>query len=497
MGTMNFDLPAGLSSDAARDLLRACVVGGPDYMPYPTQVRLESRRLILGRNVEESGALLVPWQVDGAGQLLGSSATLIEREAPYQIQVELARGKVNQVRCQVADWIAGGLQVPPELHQHIHDATRAFSRAMVALPSEQAATHAQQALTLGYRAAEEMVALYAQQVFDVRHQRQPQLEATLGCRLGAVPSSGDMTDAIQHAFNVVWLPLPWSAIEPVESDYRWEPHDALLDWARAHDMPVAAGPIIDFSRAGLPDWLWLWERDLHSLASFMCDYVETIVRRFKGDIRAWQLTAASNNTNLLGLGEDELMWLTVRLVEAARQVDPALELSVGVSQPWGEYMAQEDRTHSPFVFADTLIRSGINVGALDLEFIMGVTPRGSYCHDLLEASRLLDMYALLGVPLRLTMAYPSQTGRPDPQADAELTVSGGHWHAAISPVAQAEWAAAFGSLALCKPTVQGIVWSHLSDADPHQLPHCGLYDAANDPKPALGRLEELRKRHLR
>jgi len=67
MGTMNFDLPAGLSPDAARDLLRACVVGGPDYMPYPTQARLESKRLILGRNVDESGALLVPWNVDGAG----------------------------------------------------------------------------------------------------------------------------------------------------------------------------------------------------------------------------------------------------------------------------------------------------------------------------------------------------------------------------------------------------------------------------------------------
>jgi hypothetical protein len=496
MGIMTFHLPPGLSAETARELLRACVVGGPDNMPYPTQARVDAGRLFLGRNVDESGALLVPWSVDGAGQLLGSSATLMERSAPYQIQIELARGKVNQVRCQLADWVAGGLQVPSDLQQLVRDATSAFSRAAVQQPAEQAGQHAQQALVLAYQAAEQMVGMYVEQVFQVRHQRQPQLDATLGCRLAAPQLSDPLADAVQGACNVVGLPLAWSEIEPVESDYRWGPHDALVDWARARELPVAAGPLIDFSKARLPDWLWLWERDLHSLASFMCDYIETVVRHFKGDIRSWQLTAASNYASLLGLGEDELMWLTVRLVEAARQVDSSLELSVGISQPWGEYMAREDRSHSPFVFADTLIRSGVTLAALDLEFVMGVSPRGSYCHDLLEASRLLDMYALLGVPLRLTMGYPSHAG-PDPQADPEMTVAGGWWRGAVSPQTQADWATSFAGLALCKPTVQGIMWTHLTDAHPHQFPHCGLFDLGNQPKPVLERLVEVRKQHLK
>ena len=77
-----------------------------------------------------------------------------------------------------------------------------------------------------------------------------------------------------------------------------------------------------------------------------------------------------------------MLGLTYRLAEAARQVDPSLELIIGIAQPWGEYMALADRTHSPFIFADTLIRSGLNLAALDLEMVMGVTPRGSYCRDL-------------------------------------------------------------------------------------------------------------------
>src|SRR5262249_57667570 len=92
-------------------------------------------------------------------------------------------------------------------------------------------------------------------------------------------------------------------------------------------------------------------------------------------------------------------------------------------------------------------------GARDREWVMGVSPGGSYCRDVLEASRLPDRYALLGVPLRLTLGYPASAG-PDASADPEMRVEGGRWRDGFSPQTQADWAAAFGALALCKPFVQ-------------------------------------------
>jgi hypothetical protein len=476
--------------------MRACVVGGPDNMPYPTQVRLDNGRLTVARNVDESGALVVPWQVHGGGLLMNSTATLIERTAPYQLPVELARGKVNQLRSQTSDWLAGGLLVSSGLLQQVRAATLAFTRAVTQTPGDQAAAHAQDALALAHGASDNLVLAYVDQVFQVRKQRMPRLDTVLGCRLGASVLSQETADDLVRAFNCVCLPFAWNEIEPAESDYKWGPQDAALDWALAHGFTVAAGPLIDFSKARLPDWLWLWERDLHSLASFMCDYVETVVKHYRGRIRSWQLTAASNYASLLGLGEDELLWLTVRLVEAARQADPTLDLVIGISQPWGEYMALDDRTHSPFVFADTLIRSGLNLSALDIELVMGVSQRGSYCRDLLEASRLLDLYALLGIPLRVTLGYPS-AGGPDSAADPEMSVGAGFRHDGFSPAVQADCATALASLALCKPTIQGVFWTHFSDAEPHQFPHCGLLDTAGKAKPALYRLRELREKHLR
>src|SRR5262245_12712753 len=109
MGSMSFRLPADLSPDAERELERACVAGGQDGMPFLTQIAVESGLLQVRRSVDESGVLEVPWQIEGAGRLMLGSATLMERPVPYRLLLELARGKVNQLRNQTSDWVQGGL----------------------------------------------------------------------------------------------------------------------------------------------------------------------------------------------------------------------------------------------------------------------------------------------------------------------------------------------------------------------------------------------------
>jgi hypothetical protein len=495
MGTMTFHLPSEPPQDL-RDLERACIAGGPDNMPWPTERRLVNGDLNLQRVVEDSGYLAVPWAVEGHGQLMGASATLMERAAPYDLVVELARGKVNQVRGQASDWAATGVQISAALQAQVQLASQAFGRTVTAATPAELHRQAQQTLALAYTAADALVATYCQQWFAFRRQRQGRLNTALNCRLGLAPPPQPLAEALAIACSGVAVPLSWHVVEAEETSYRWEACDALIAWAQEQHLTVTAGPLIDFSSSQLPAWLWLWERDLPSLATFMCRYVENAVRRYRGRIRRWHLTAASNYATVLHLNEDQLLGLTYRLSEAARQVDPGLEIVIGVSQPWGEYMAQADRTHSPFIFADTLIRSGVNLAALDLEVVMGPGPRGSYCRDRLELSRLLDLYALLGVPLSLTLGYPSAAAA-DLEADPEQTLNGGHWRDGFTPAVQADWATAYAEVAACKPFVQGLTWTHLSDAEPHLFPHCGLADAQGTAKPALQRLRQLREAHLR
>jgi len=109
---------------------------------------------------------------------------------------------------------------------------------------------------------------------------------------------------------------------------------------------------------------------------------------------------------------------------------------------------------------------------------------------------LLDLYALLGVPLRLTMGYPSASGR-DLRGDPEQSLHGGTWRGGFNLETQAQWAEAFVSLAFCKPFVQSIQWVHTLDGESHLFPHCGLIDAAGRIKPVLQRLQTIRETHLR
>lgn len=498
MGTMTFQLPASLPADAARELKRTCMAGGPDNMPWPTGLHFAPGQMSVNRVVDESGYLVVPWPVDGRGLMMGTSATLIERPRPYNLLVELARGKVNQVRCQASDWRAGGLVMSPELEQSVQKLGLAFAHAVAGVPPEEAGQQAQIALDLAYQTAQQLVSAYVTQVFNVRHQRQEQLDSTLACRLGRSVPPPNLSTPLTAAFNSVCVPISWGQVETEEGICRWEECDALVDWATKQKMEIVAGPLIDFSSAQLPAWLWQWERDLAGMASFMCKFVETAMRRYRNRIRRWQLTAASNCANVLSLTEDDLLGLTYRLVESALHIDRSIELIVGISQPWGEYLAQSECAHSPFLFADTLIRAGMDpsVLALDIELVMGVTPRGSYCRDLLEISRMLDLYALLGVPLYVTLGYPS-SANADADADPDLRVEGGRWGNGFTPEVQAAWAAEVAPLALCKPYVKGVQWTHFRDAEPHQFPHCGLADRRDNLKPALQRIRELREAHLK
>ncbi len=490
MGALSFRLPANLSATTTRDLERACMAGGYDAMPTTCRVAVANGKMTITREADESAALAAPCDVNNAGRFFGTTGTLVQRAEPYAFATELARGKLNQIRCQAHDWSFSGMAMSDELNGLIRTASHRFGKT-ISLPVGAAAdAEALNVLADGYAAADRLVREYVDQLLQLRHSRQGPIESGLGVRVnGTIPAAHAAT--IASSFNSIGMPMTWRQIEPTESNYNWDATDKALAWAEANQFAVCAGPLIDFSTRGVPDWLWLWQGDLQSLASFMCDFVETAVGRYRSRIRRWVLSAGANIVGVLKLGEEDLLWLTARLAEAAWQVDPDLELILCLSQPWGEYMARREYTYSPFIFADTLIRAGLRLSALELEWIMGITPRGSYCRDALDASRQLDLYAMLGVPLQLTLAYPSSEG-PDALADADLKVGAGCWHSGFSPETQSEWASTFAQLALCKPFVRGVTWAHLTDGEEHSLPNCGLFDSGGQPRPALAQLKAIR-----
>lgn len=495
MHTMSFRVPGGSPPGLDDALESASIAYGHDRAPAPTERGVHGDLLLLARDINESGPAYVPWEVPGVGRVMCSTATLTYRKRPYHLLIELARGKLNEVRNTYADWQAGGLTKSTEVEDLLKQATKKFGQAILDAPSTESDEWASEALGIAYKAAEVLVTRYRDQVFQFRHQRQPKLDTLLGCRLVSVPPSG-LDDAYRLSFNSAVVPCTWREIETGQSNYDWSGPDAVVAWSKSRGLTVTGGPVIDFSPKGLPDYVLRSAPDAIALKSLMCDFVETVVSRYRGTINRWVIATGACGSNVLGLSEEDLLRLTAMAADAAWQIDPNLQIVFGLSRPFSDYLASPGFNSSAFVFADTLLRTGLPFAGIDLEMYFGTTPRGNYARDLLDISRQLDLFGLLGAPVQVSLAYPASSA-PDANADPSEGFEGAGLWRDQSAAAQADWVTACGGLALCKSFVTGVCWDHFMDSSPHRLPNVGLVDNRGQIRPAFDRLRALREEHLK
>jgi hypothetical protein len=491
MGEMTFLVPASLEAAGRRELERACLAGGPESTPWPTHAAINGERLILTREVSESGCLHAPWGTNGHGRVMTSTCTLMERQAPYRLAIELARGKLNQVRNQAWEWQAAGLNIPAEFTALLARAQQAFRTAVAAGPETVADLAAADALEALSQSSRRLVRAYVDQIQQIRRERGTLQRLPLGCRYESQPEAGSAATLISLS-QTATLACSWRDIEPTQGTYIWDKLDELFAWGEKAGLELTGGAIIDCAGERLPEWLGPWLRDANQLARATCRFAQAVVRRYYPRVRRWILTRGSNCSDMLRITEQEMLWLNLRLAQAVRQMAPDAELGAVLSRPWGDYLAFEEHEHSPFVFADLLVRSDINLSSLGLELVMGLPRRESYARDLLDVSRLLDLFSLLGSPLHVILGYPSHLSA---ETSAEQGGAEAPQQNNVTEEAQADWAAAYTALAACKPYVQNVSWILAADGNaPHSLAGCGLCDAQGRAKPAVAELSNLQKR---
>lgn len=466
-------------------------LSGADGRIFATRIELADGIVGCRRSSHESCKFHVPWPVEGFGRPVLNTASLPERDAPYVLAVELARGKLVQIRNQAGAWELAGMTIPPEYSPLMKDAQRQFGRAAANQSEVSTASQlADEALVTACRAADLLSIAYAKQALAGRQQRYPHLPSSLGCGLGSVPSP-EQTDLYCAAFNAAALPIRWTSIESVEGSYNWDLVDQQVAWAEQQRLMICGGPLIDLGPGGLPEWLARWEHDLFNLQSFVCDFVETAISRYVGRIRWWEVAARLNTGGALTLNEESRLALVARVLEVAKQVDDEGQLLLHIDQPWGAYQARGQHRLSPLQLVDALLRSGVGLAGVNLEISIGYLPSGEMNRDLLDCSRLIDLWSTLGIPLFVTLAVPSNTAA-EPQCLTELEVDPASGRTPVSETEQASWIERTLPLLLAKPAVAGVYWSHFTDADPHRLPHAGLLTADGTPKAALESLLAFR-----
>lgn len=473
------------------DGLGRIYVAGMEDIPWSTSASWQDDLLVVRRSVSDSGNVFVPWNVQGHGRQMLASTTLMEREKPYTLEVELARGLIQRLRSRLFIWEWLGLETTPELKEQLRQATMSFARAATNQQDlARCANAANGAIAAALAVSNLLVESYTEQSLAKR-QRQTPSSTLLGVNLGSEMPPVDIRRQFVDASNIVQLPIGWRSIESEEGKRDFKVTDEQLGWCQKSGLKVAAGPLLRLDDSGIPLWMYVWEgEDYEQLSRMMMDHVRAVVQRYAGRVHLWHVASRVNTGRLLSLDEEQRLNLVAQAVQTVKQLDPRTPTVVSFDQPWGEYMAGSKEELAPLHYADALIRADIGVSGFGLEINSGFWPHGSVRRPSYEYGRLIDQWSLLGVPLMM-MLSTAHKNDPDNKATSKTSIEPAE--AKHLKDAQLTWAKQIVPLLLSRPTVQVILWNQLSDAVTHEFPNAGLFDVFGQPKPTLAYLRHLRK----
>ena len=452
-----------------------------DFLMYdgrviPARAHLANGMLYCERHVSESGQMRLLWpRFDGRREVVHTTS-LREQSGPYSLELELARGQLSRLRNQFNSWSGAGLQSTPELNTLIQDSHRSFRSAVLRTENpETAVPAALLSIDASSRATELLCQHYVEQRLGYRKSRAARLPVFLGCQLDRVPENAD---DFCRAFNAVQIDAAWKNLEHDDGVYQWEHLDELVNWALEQKLYILGGPLLDLSEDRLPDWLKASTGDMVNLQSYTSDFVETVVGRYVGRVRHWEVVTGSNRGGVASLDEEQRINLVARAVEAARQVDEHTQVSLRVVQPWGEYLSQTTNRLSPIQFVDTVRRCGVRFTEINLEIRVGNIPAATLCRDCLSLSHLIDQWSLLQIPINIMITAPST-----------CSVKEHHFEAM-----QVRWLEETMLMCLAKERIVGIYYSNWNRQQSNG-PQTALVDGNGSPRETLKLLTSMSNKY--
>ncbi|MFQ5430253.1 MAG: endo-1,4-beta-xylanase, partial [Phycisphaerae bacterium] len=459
------------------DLASAYLVGN-DRVPLRADLRFANGEVIFDARSRGAAALSILWPVRGAGRIMLETPRLQERAEPYDLQVELARGRLMRISQKREDWGLYGFTEGEAIYRAIDAARETLIQAMTA-PDEATAARLGEAAVAASVQAGEAVSTFHADVFLNRLKAAHQIaKLPLGCRIDPGHSSEAYVRRLTDAFDFAVLPLCWSAMEPKQGTHKPTNIDPWLKLLHQRKIPAWGASLLSLDPAQLPNWLRRKRLDYDTFRDCVSKHIRHVLKTYGAHVRAFEVINGVHAPNALRFSFEQIMELTRLCAMLVKQAAPKSTAILGITLPWGEYYAVDSRTIPPMLYAEMAVQSGIHFDAFGLEIRFGAGEPGHYTRDLLQVSSLLDRFGSLGKSLHITAAgVPSAGGNP----------SDGHWHGPWSDPVQAEWVRNFCRIAFSKPFVETVTCQALADGTDHE----GLLDSDLNPKPAYAEILKL------
>ncbi len=454
--------------------LNGAYVVGSDDVPLRAEITFKSGIITCKKRAAGPAGLALLWEVDGAGVLLLETIRVQERDRPYVLQVELARGRLLRIANKTEEWGLLEYEGTRELAARVEQSRDLLIRALQADQPANAAKLGQDALVTALQTSEELAQFHGSAMLARRKQSTGLSRKIFGASFALDKPTEIARKRLTGAFDFATLPINWRDIEPTEQTFNWKSLDGWVEVLSraATGIPLRGTPLLCFTERHIPDWLYIWEHDFDTIRDLAFEHVRRVINRYGQHIQTWTVIRGIHAPTCFAFSFEQLMELTRMAAALCKQVSPRGTALVELVFPFGEYYARNQRTIPPLLYADMVVQSGVSFDGFGLRFQMGAPIDGMFARDLFAVSTVLDQFAKLGKPLHITgVEVPSQLGvRTDGESDgAHSSTSAGYWHAPWSEPIQAEWLYRFFEIALSKPFVESVCWQSLWDSSAHTV----------------------------
>lgn len=486
MGDLRFKLTD--ETDLDPRVWSTAYITGIEGIPWQCHHSVSERQFTIGREIDESGKLNMVWPTNFYGNVCLSTTSLRISELEYSLPVELARGTVCRLKNQTSDWERVGLKLPPDFFPLAETAVNSLLRALTCRENDEQKRLAQQAIEASLESAELLAAAYSRQALDSRKNNEGRLSTLLGAKLTSRVSLTEQSGILDEAFNLASVSPELGQVEQASGKLDYSAFDQQVEWATARDKKICIGPLVNFRRSALPQWMILLQEGFDSVLETACMHAKRTVERYRGKAHLWNCAAGLNAVNDMRWSDEEILRMAVSVIETVRRGDDRTPVLLTIDQPWSEYLRDDSEGISPLHFADALIRADLGLSGLTLELDFDRWPNGTLPRDPIELSRLIDRWAMLGLPLMVIISSPTQN---DTAASADQVSTWDSRHKSGNCVNPQTLV----GLLLSKPSVHAVIWNNLQGGN-DVASNSGLLNNNGTPTQFLKQLTAIRKNYL-
>lgn len=460
---------------------------GPDDLPARGDVEFNRGHIDCSkRGAQAVGACLL-YDAGDAGTLMLQTCLLPDRDEPYILSVELARHRIKMFIAKSEEWQMFDLSAEHPAMRMWEDARKLLTDALTSDDPLKADRFARKSLNHAIEATERLAMAHAEILLHRRFAQKAASSSTLGVRIWPARESQALKDLVAKDFDLLVVPLVWKELEVEEGRYQWDAVDRWMEWAKTQGKPIVAGPLLDFSKRALPQWMYVWQHDYDTCRDMAYDHIERVVERYKHLVGMWNIGCGLNINDNFVFTPDQMIDMTRMTALLLRQARKGARAMIELAQPFGEHSAINKDSMFPLTFMERIVQEGIRLDAVGLQLLFGQSTGGKATRDLMQISSLLDRFFLLEIPVLISaLGVPSRTIDP----------RGGFWQEPWSPELQSKWISRAFAICMSKPFVESLFWTDLFDHPMAELAGGGLISDTGKAKPALTRLVNVRK-HLR